>query len=91
MLLVVFSTKKSAQDAHEAIRPTSLEFSPEKIEKYLTPDQSKLYSLIWKRFVASQMNPAVYDTISCDIEASQNNHAESHRLCHQVPRILSCL
>ncbi len=67
----VFSTKKSAQDAHEAIRPTSLEFSPEKIEKYLTPDQSKLYSLIWKRYIASQMNPAVYDTISCDIEASQ--------------------
>ncbi|MGD0664297.1 MAG: type I DNA topoisomerase [Rhabdochlamydiaceae bacterium] len=67
----VFSTKKSAQDAHEAIRPTSLEFSPEKIEKYLTPDQSKLYSLIWKRYIASQMNPAVYDTISCDIESSQ--------------------
>lgn len=67
----VFSTKKSAQDAHEAIRPTSLEFPPEKIEKYLTPDQFKLYSLIWKRYVASQMNPAIYDTISCDIEASQ--------------------
>ncbi|MGH2611462.1 MAG: type I DNA topoisomerase, partial [Rhabdochlamydiaceae bacterium] len=67
----LFSTKKSAQDAHEAIRPTSLQFAPEKIEKYLTPDQFKLYTLIWKRYVASQMNPAIYDTISCDIEASQ--------------------
>lgn len=67
----LFSTKKSAQDAHEAIRPTNLQFAPEKIEKHLTPDQFKLYSLIWKRYIASQMNPAVYDTISCDIEASQ--------------------
>jgi DNA topoisomerase-1 len=67
----VFSTKKSAQDAHEAIRPTNLQFAPEKIEKHLTPDQFKLYTLIWKRYVASQMNPAVYDTIACDIEASQ--------------------
>ena len=67
----MFSTKKSAQDAHEAIRPTNLQFAPEKIEKYLTPDQFKLYTLIWKRYIASQMNPAIYDTISCDIEASQ--------------------
>ena len=67
----IFSTKKSAQDAHEAIRPTNLQYAPEKIEKYLTPDQFKLYTLIWKRYIASQMNPAIYDTISCDIEASQ--------------------
>lgn len=67
----VFSTKKSAQDAHEAIRPTNLSLPPDKIAKYLTPDQLKLYTLIWRRFVASQMNPAIYDTISCDIEASQ--------------------
>ncbi len=65
-----FSTKKSAQDAHEAIRPTNLQFSPEKIQKYLTPDQFKLYTLIWRRFVASQMNSAIYDTISCDIETN---------------------
>lgn len=67
-----YTTKKSAQDAHEAIRPTSLSFPPEAIQKYLTPDQLKLYTLIWRRFVASQMNPAIYDTISCDIET--NNH-----------------
>lgn len=67
----LFSTKKSAQDAHEAIRPTSLQYPPEKIQQYLTSDQLKLYTLIWRRFVASQMNPAIYDTISCDIDSSQ--------------------
>lgn len=65
-----YATKKAAQDAHEAIRPTSLLYTPEKLQKYLTPDQLKLYTLIWRRFVASQMNPAVYDTISCDIETN---------------------
>jgi len=65
-----YSTKKSAQDAHEAIRPTSTDLSPEAIQKYLTPDQQKLYTLIWRRMVASQMNPAIYDTISCDIDTS---------------------
>ncbi len=68
----IYSTKKSAQDAHEAIRPTNLNHTPEKIQKYLTPDQFKLYTLIWRRFVASQMNPAIYDTISCDIETNNN-------------------
>lgn len=67
----VFATKKSAQDAHEAIRPANLQYPPEKIAKYLNSDQQKLYTLIWRRFVASQMNPAVYDTVSCDIEASE--------------------
>ena len=65
-----YSTKKSAQDAHEAIRPTSTDLSPEAIQKYLTPDQQKLYTLIWRRMVASQMNPAIYDTISCDIDTN---------------------
>jgi DNA topoisomerase-1 len=66
-----YTTKKSAQDAHEAIRPTSLSYPPEKIQRYLTHDQFKLYQLIWRRFLASQMNPAVYDTISCDIGTNQ--------------------
>jgi DNA topoisomerase-1 len=65
-----YATKKAAQDAHEAIRPASLQNTPEKLQRYLTPDQQKLYTLIWRRFVASQMNPAVYDTISCDIETN---------------------
>ena len=67
-----YSSKKSAQDAHEAIRPTSLQHSPEQIKNYLTIDQFKLYQLIWRRFLASQMNPAIYDTVSCDIETNKN-------------------
>lgn len=63
----MFATKKSSQDAHEAIRPTNIQNSPEKIRNHLNPDQFKLYQLIWRRFIASQMNPAIYDTVSCDI------------------------
>ncbi|HEY5259688.1 MAG TPA: DNA topoisomerase, partial [Rhabdochlamydiaceae bacterium] len=66
-----YSTKKSAQDAHEAIRPTNLAHPPEAMKNYLTTDQFKLYVLIWRRFLASQMNPAIYDTITCDIETNQ--------------------
>lgn len=66
-----FPTKNTAQDAHEAIRPTAIHHAPENIKPYLNEDQFKLYSLIWKRAVASQMMPAVYDTVSCDIEASE--------------------
>lgn len=67
-----YTTKKSAQDAHEAIRPTNLQHTPDKIKSYLTVDQHKLYILIWRRFLASQMNPAIYDTVSCDIETNKN-------------------
>ncbi len=68
----VYTSKKSAQEAHEAIRPTNLNHPPEKIRKYLTPDQFKLYDLIWKRFVASQMTSAIYDTISAEIETDKD-------------------
>jgi len=67
-----YTSKKSAQDAHEAIRPTNLFHTPEKIKAHLNPDQYKLYLLIWRRFIASQMNPAIYDTVSCDIETDNN-------------------
>lgn len=67
-----FTAKKSAQDAHEAIRPTNLAYHPEKIKDHLTLDQYKLYLLIWRRFLASQMNPAIYDTVSCDIVTDKN-------------------
>jgi len=67
-----YTTKKSTQDAHEAIRPTNLNHPPESIKNYLTLDQYKLYLLIWRRFIASQMTPAIYDTVSCDIETDQN-------------------
>ena len=56
-----FRSKKGTQDAHEAIRPTSLEYTPERVRRYLRRDMFQLYSLIWDRFVASQMVPAVYD------------------------------
>jgi DNA topoisomerase-1 len=62
---------KNAQEAHEAIRPTSVQRTPESIKQYLDPAEFKLYDLIWKRFVASQMNPAVYDTVSVDIAAGE--------------------
>ena len=62
-----FRSKKGAQDAHEAIRPTSLEYTPERMRRYLRRDLFQLYSLIWDRFVASQMLPAVYDQTLFDI------------------------
>ncbi len=64
-----FRSKKGAQDAHEAIRPTMPELSPEKVRQSLTPDQYKLYKLIWERFIASQMANCKLDTVSADIEA----------------------
>lgn len=63
---------EGAQDSHEAIRPSSVLRTPDSIASYLTKDQLKLYTLIWSRFVASQMTAAVYDTVQVDLE--QNNH-----------------
>ncbi len=63
----VYKGKKSAQEAHECIRPTSMENSPASVKKYLDKGQFALYSLIWNRFVASQMAPAIYDQTSADI------------------------
>ncbi len=65
----VYRSKKSAQEAHEAIRPTSVEREPRELSRFLTKDQLALYRLIWERFLASQMLPAVYDTVAADIEA----------------------
>ena len=65
----VYSSAKTAQEAHEAIRPTSAMREPDAVKQYLEPDQYKLYRLIWNRFVASQMNPAVIDQTSVDITA----------------------
>jgi DNA topoisomerase-1 len=66
----VFKTKKNAQDAHEAIRPSMPKLSPIKIKDSLTSDQFKLYKLIWERFIASQMANAQLDTVSADIDAN---------------------
>ena len=65
----VYKTRKSAQDAHEAIRPTVVERRPEKIKASLSRDQYRLYKLIYDRFVSSQMTPALYDTLAVDIDA----------------------
>lgn len=65
----VFRARKDAQEAHEAIRPTSLEFTPELVQKHLSDEQYKLYKLIWDRFVASQMTHALYDQTGVDLEA----------------------
>ena len=74
---VRYKSKKSAQDAHEAIRPTSLQNTPEKIARFLGRDEQRLYSLIWKRFVASQMVPARFDQQIVDIEAASPKSGEA--------------
>ena len=63
----IASNNNNAQDAHEAIRPTSASRTPESIKKYLSKDQYRLYQLIWNRFIASQMKPAVYNTMRVDL------------------------
>ncbi|HWW75942.1 MAG TPA: type I DNA topoisomerase, partial [Pyrinomonadaceae bacterium] len=68
---VHYRSKKDAQDAHEAIRPTDAQRTPESVARYLGKDELKLYRLIWQRFVASQMNPAVFDQTTIDIEAGR--------------------
>lgn len=65
----VYKSKKSAQDAHEAIRPTSLSHSPDEIKNFLSKDQYLLYKLIWNRFLASQMKPAILEVTKVDIKA----------------------
>ncbi len=67
-----FKSKKDAQDAHEAIRPTKVEYHPDKIRRYLSDEQYKLYRLIWQRFVASQMVQAVFDQTVVDVQAQSD-------------------
>jgi DNA topoisomerase-1 len=63
---------KVAQEAHEAIRPTSSQRTPKDLRPHLTPDQAKLYELIWRRFIASQMRPAVYDVTMVDVATARD-------------------
>ena len=65
----------SAQEAHEAIRPTSVMRNPESIKEFLNRDQFRLYQLVWQRFVASQMTPAVYDTLNVEVNGKSAEHA----------------
>ncbi|MCD9186490.1 MAG: type I DNA topoisomerase [Pyrinomonadaceae bacterium] len=66
-----YKSKGGAQDAHEAIRPTDVNRSPESVKSYLSNDEYRLYRLIWQRFVASQMNPAIFDQTTIDIKAGR--------------------
>jgi DNA topoisomerase-1 len=67
----LYKVKKSAQDAHEAIRPTSFDFSPDKIKAHLAGDEFELYKLVWQRFLASQMTPIIYDQTSIEIKSEK--------------------
>jgi DNA topoisomerase-1 len=72
----VYKTKKQAQDAHEAIRPTSVHHTPEGVAQYLSEDELKLYRIIWMRFVASQMTPAVFDQTTIEVTAKGQDGVE---------------
>lgn len=76
----VYKTKSGAQDAHEAIRPTNIELTPESVRKDLTPEQYRLYRLIWGRFTACQMANSVYDNVVVDVESNghifRSNYSE---------------
>jgi DNA topoisomerase-1 len=80
----VFKSRKTAQEAHEAVRPTSLDLPPEAIRRHLKDEQFKLYKLIWERFIASQMSPAVYDQTSVDIEGKARSSTYGLRASGRV-------
>jgi DNA topoisomerase-1 len=83
----VYKGKKDAQDAHEAVRPTSAMRTPESVEKFLAEDELKLYRLIWMRFVASQMTPAVFDQTTIDVDAKgKDGAAYLFRATGSVPK-----
>jgi DNA topoisomerase-1 len=79
-----YKSKKGAQEAHEAIRPTSVARNPESVKQYLKEDEFKVYKLIWQRFVASQITPAVFDQTTVDIDAKQGNESYWFRVTGSV-------
>jgi DNA topoisomerase I len=79
-----FKEKKEAQAAHEAIRPTSAMRHPDQVKQYLKEDEFKVYKLIWQRFVASQINPAVFDQTTVDIDAKNGNEVFWFRVTGSV-------
>jgi DNA topoisomerase-1 len=81
------SKKQNVQDAHEAIRPTSLDLPPEAVSKYLKDPQRKLYKLIWDRFIASQMTPAVFDQTGVEIEATAGKRVYGLRASGSVLKV----
>jgi len=81
-----YKEKKEAQAAHEAIRPTSAMRHPDQVKQYLQEDEFKVYKLIWQRFVASQMNPAVFDQTTVDIDAKSGTELFWFRVTGSVPK-----
>ncbi|MBI5490839.1 MAG: type I DNA topoisomerase [Deltaproteobacteria bacterium] len=83
-----FASRAGAQDAHEAIRPTDVALAPEKAAKYLPPELAKLYGLVWRRFVACQMRPAVYSIDAVDVEAVPPGGGKTYRLRASASRLV---
>ncbi|HEU5401193.1 MAG TPA: type I DNA topoisomerase [Terriglobales bacterium] len=81
---IMYKSKKEAQGAHEAIRPTAPSRTPDSIKQYLKDDELKVYKLIWQRFVASQMTPAVFDQTTVDIDAKSGNEIYNFRVTGSV-------
>jgi len=79
-----YKEKKAAQAAHEAIRPTSAMRHPDKVKQYLQEDEFKVYKLIWQRFIASQMNPAIFDQTTVDIDAKSDSETFWFRVTGSV-------
>jgi DNA topoisomerase-1 len=87
---LVYKTKsKNAQEAHEAVRPTSAARTPDSVKEFLTPEQNKLYELIWKRTIACQMIPAVLDTVSVDLGAGPGNTFRASGSTIVIPGFMS--
>src|SRR5216684_7757308 len=82
----VYKEKKAAQAAHEAIRPTSAMRHPDQIKPYLKEDEFKVYKLVWQRFVASQITPAVFDQTTVDIDAKSGAETFWFRVTGSVPK-----
>src|SRR6202034_1443894 len=80
----VYKEKKAAQAAHEAIRPSSVMRHPDQVKQYLKEDEFKVYKLIWQRFVASQIMPAVFDQTTVDIDAKSGADAFWFRVTGSV-------
>ncbi|NUQ83370.1 MAG: type I DNA topoisomerase [Anaerolineales bacterium] len=81
----------NAQEAHEAIRPTSVMRTPEQVKPFLEPAMFKLYNLIWQRFVASQMEAAIYDTLQVEVTGKSNDHEYLLRASHSVVKFAGFL
>jgi DNA topoisomerase-1 len=83
-----YRQKKDVQDAHEAIRPTTLDLPPEKVAPHLEPDELRLYRLVWNRFVASQMNPAVSEVTTVEVEARRGGGSPDLALLRATGSVL---